>query len=262
MDFQTWFSTIPICTKVYMCTVFATTLVVTYGILSQQYLFISYTKAFFSFELWRLITCFCFAGKFSFNFLMYMMMVYSRLTKLETEAKENKKYADLAVMLLFIVITIHVFTFILGHAMFLCMEFIFALIYIDCKRNPEQEVVLYFWKLKNAHLPWAMMLLSVIIGGSIVSNLVGIATGHIFYFLKDLAPVMYGWDVLKTPFFLQNWLDRQPARVNQQQAGRPTFQTLNNPNNEQSATFRPGYSDRNTGSGFSAFSGRGSSWGS
>jgi uncharacterized membrane protein YgcG len=197
---------------------------------------------------------------------MYMMMIYTKLTKFENEAKTNKKYADLAVMLLFIIVTIHLFTFILQHAMFMCMEFIFALIYIDCKRNPELEVVLYFWKMKNAHLPWAMLLLSVVIGGSVVSDLVGIATGHIYYFLKDLAPVMYGWDVLKTPLFLSNWIDRPIVRVAAGQQ-RATFTTLNNSNTGEAASFRPGYSSGNNNSGsgnsgFSAFTGTGTSWGS
>ena len=261
MDFGTWFQQIPMVTRVYLCTVFATTLLVTYQMLSPVWLIIDYDSAIFRLHLWRFFTCFCFAGKFSFNFLMYMMMVYQKLMKLETEAKENKKYADLAVLLAFVIFVIHVITFFLNQAMFLCMEFIFALIYIDCKRNPEQEVVLYFWKMKNAHLPWAMLLLSVVIGGNVLSDLVGIATGHIYYFIKDLAPVMYGWDILKTPQFLSRWLDNTaPARVTNQRA---TFTSMNN-NNAESASFRPGYNNTNSGgnSGFNAFSGRGASWGS
>jgi len=267
MDFGSWFHSIPICTRVYICTVFATTLIVTYNMLSPSYLFIHYGRAFFKFEIWRLITCFCFAGKFSFNFLIYLMMIYQKLSKFENEAKENRKYADFAYMIFIVLVTIHLFTFLIQQGLFLCMELIFALIYIDCKRNPEQEVVLYFWKMKNAHLPWAMLLLSVVTGGSIISDLVGIATGHIFYFLKDLTPVMYGWDIFKTPQFLVNWLDKPPQRVVQSQQHRATFTTLNNQNAGE-ASFRPGYSNNSSGnntggnSGFTAFSGRGSSWGS
>ena len=108
-----------------------------------------------------------------------------------------------------------------------------------------------------------MLILTVVIGGSVLSALVGIATGHLYFFLKDLAPVAYGWNVLKTPQFLSNWIDvpvRNPARA--------SFTTLNNSNTGESASFRPGYSDGsgntgNTGgsSGFQAFTGRGSSWG-
>ncbi len=264
MDFSTWFSSLLPITKYYMCIVFGITLCVTYGMLSPYYLMIEYSRAFANLEIWRLLTCFCFAGKFSFNFLMYMMMIYQKLTKYEEEAKENNKYSDLVYLLAFVMLVIHIFTFCLGHTYFLCMELLFALIYIHCKRNPEQEVILYFWKMKNGYLPWAMLLLSVLIGGSILSDLIGIVTGHIYYFLKDLAPVLYGWDVLKTPQFLINWLDRRNARARVgYQQGRDRFTSLNNPNTEEGATFRPGYNNNNNNQGgFTSFSGSGRSWGS
>jgi hypothetical protein len=37
---------------------------------------------------------------------------------------------------------------------------------------------------------------------SILSDLVGIAVGHTYYFLHDILPTTHGYNILKTPRFL------------------------------------------------------------
>ncbi len=111
----------------------------------------------------------------------------------------------------------------------------------------------------------------MITGGDIVSDLVGIAAGQLYFFFKDLAPLNFGWDLLKTPQFLMSYFDRtnrgaQPAGAAPGQ--NPSFRTVSNQNssatfgNQQqpSTTFRQ---EGNEGSGnrFSPFRGQGHSWG-
>lgn len=94
-------------------------------------------------------------------------------------------------------------------------------------------------------------------GGNIVSDLVGIVVGHLYYFLKDFAPTNYGWDLLKTPRFLTQYFDSRAS------GARVTFSSLNNQNtrsNDRGSEFRRENSE-NTNR-FNAFSGRGATWGS
>jgi Derlin-2/3 len=51
-------------------------------------------------------------------------------------------------------------------------------------------------------LPFALLFFSLITGGDIISDIVGIAAGHLYYYLKDLAPLQQRLDTLKTPQFL------------------------------------------------------------
>lgn len=44
--------------------------------------------------------------------------------------------------------------------------------------------------------------ISLMTGGNVLDDLVGIAAGFIYYSLKDYIPVRYGYDILKTPSFL------------------------------------------------------------
>jgi|LauGreDrversion4_2_1035121.scaffolds.fasta_scaffold922587_1 hypothetical protein len=113
------------------------------------------------------------------------------------------------------------------------------------------------------------MLFSMITGGDIVSDLVGIAAGHIYFFFKDLAPLNFGWDILKTPQFLINYFDRGNVR-NPQPSAQPqtTFRTVNNQNSsgnfgnqsQSTSSFRQ-EGNEGTGNRFRPFSGQGSSWG-
>jgi len=56
--------------------------------------------------------------------------------------------------------------------------------------------------MKAIHLPFAYLALSVLMGGLYADLLHGIAVGHLFYFVVDVVPIVYGKDLLHTPQFL------------------------------------------------------------
>jgi len=43
-------------------------------------------------------------------------------------------------------------------------------------------------------------------GGNIWMDLIGLAAGHIYYFLKEVVPAEYGYTLIKTPHFLLNFM--------------------------------------------------------
>lgn len=106
---------------------------------------------------------------------------------------------------------------------FLSYELLFCLIYINSKRNPDIIMMVWGSQIKSkliwtisksifkrnicfiiidAYLPFAFLALSVLTGGDILSDIIGILSGHIFYFLKDIVPIQYQYDILKTPNLL------------------------------------------------------------
>jgi hypothetical protein len=44
-----------------------------------------------------------------------------------------------------------------------------------------------------------MVLLSLTAGGDIIDDIKGILAGHLYYFFKDITPINYSLDPLKTP---------------------------------------------------------------
>lgn len=127
------------------------------------------------------------------------------------------------------------------------------------------------------YLPFAFLGLSVITGGDLLGDIVGIIAGHTYYYLKDLVPINFRKDYLITPGFVARYLDDpsffQPAgqvRNNQgnnfgnaYRAQQPQGGNGPNPGNQGGNPGNQGGNPGNTGNrgGFQAFSGRGSTWG-
>lgn len=53
------------------------------------------------------------------------------------------------------------------------------------------------------YLPWILFAFSLLLGNSIIVDLMGIVVGHVYYFLEDVFPrEQGGFRILKTPQFL------------------------------------------------------------
>lgn len=88
--------------------------------------------------------------------------------------------------------------------LFLGQAFTIMLVYVWSRRNPF--IRMNFFGILNflaPYLPWALLGFSVILGNTIWVDLMGMAVGHIYYFLEDVFPKQRGgFRILKTPLFL------------------------------------------------------------
>ena len=77
MDFQQWFNQIPKFTRSYLLSTFIVTFCISYipNIPVFYYLFLHYDLVFQNFQIWRLLTNFLIVGKFSMNFLFFILMM-------------------------------------------------------------------------------------------------------------------------------------------------------------------------------------------
>jgi hypothetical protein len=116
MDFQQFYNSLPKFTRIYMISVFVTTFCITYlkGIPIFYYFFYNYEFIFHKLQLWRLVTNFLIVGKFSFNFLFFMLMIYNTLSKKEKRAVSDTRYAEFVMLLVYLVL------FVIVSAKFLC----------------------------------------------------------------------------------------------------------------------------------------------
>ena len=53
--------------------------------------------------------------------------------------------------------------------------------------------------VESKNLPWVLIAMHIFTGGSPFADLVGVATGHLFYFLRYVLPNSHGKDLLKAP---------------------------------------------------------------
>lgn len=193
----------PAVTRAYTTACVLTTIAVQLDILSPFQLYFNPILIFRNYQFWRLITTFLFFGQFGFTFLFNLIFTYRYCRMLE-EGSFRSRTADFFYMfliggILMIIIAFFVNLLFLGHA------FTIMLVYVWSRRNPF--VRMNFFGLLNfqaPYLPWVLLAFSLLLGNAILVDLMGIAVGHIYYFLEDVFPQQPGgFRVLETPRFIK-----------------------------------------------------------
>ncbi|KAM9097341.1 derlin-3 isoform X1 [Sarcophilus harrisii] len=158
---------------------------------------------FRKFQVWRLVTNFLFFGPLGFSFFFNLLFLYRYCRMLE-EGSFRGRTADFVFMFLFGGVLMTLFG-LLASLFFLGQAFTIMLVYVWSRRNPSLRM--NFFGLLNFQapfLPWVLMAFSLLLGNSILVDLLGIAVGHIYYFLEDVFPNQPGGKkLLLTPGFLK-----------------------------------------------------------
>ncbi|EFA08946.1 derlin-2 [Tribolium castaneum] len=161
-------------------------------------------------QLWRLVTTFLFFGTFGFNFFFNMIFTYRYCRMLEEGSFRNRT-ADFVMMFLFGGVCMIIFAFFVN-LLFLGQAFTIMLVYVWSRRNPY--VRMNFFGLLNfqaPYLPWVLLGFSLLLGNAVYVDLMGIAVGHIYYFIEDVFPNQRGgFRILKTPHFMRTLFDEIP----------------------------------------------------
>jgi len=198
------------------------------------------------FEIWRFLTPFCFAGKFSIGmvFTIYMLVQFSK--QYEAASPYNTGggggTADYAFCMVFgmvlILLTYPVISIYLPLAPVFTRNLIFYVCYVWSKRNPTAPANIWGIPFKGIYMPFAYLALSVLMGNPYFDIIHGIVVGHIYYFLVDVVPLVYGKDVLHTPQFFIDFFGlgeyvppapAAPARAGGRPMGGIGNNTLNPP---------------------------------
>lgn len=201
---------IPTVTRAYTTACFLTTAAIQIDIVTPFHLYFNPKLIFVNWQVWRILTSFCFFGTFGFSFLFNMIFTYRYCRMLEEGSFRNKT-ADFVLMFFFgggimVIMACFVTMVFLGQA------FTIMLVYVWSRRNPF--IRMNFFGLLNfnaPYLPWVLLAFSVLLGNSAIVDFMGIACGHMYFFLEDVFPLQPGgFKILKTPQILK-WLFDAPT---------------------------------------------------
>ncbi|KAL7545696.1 hypothetical protein ACHAWF_009046, partial [Thalassiosira exigua] len=206
---QAWFQSLPLVTRYWFGSALVATCAGNFGLISPMKFVYVWDYVWNDFEIWRLLTPFLFVGKFDFNTLMALYMLQSFSQRYESEPYNTGAgggTADYVFAIMFgtasILVTYPLLGAILPVPPLFARTLMFFVLYVWSKRHPTSPASIWGIQMKAIHLPFAYVALSVLMGGSYADLLHGIAAGHLYYFLVDVVPVVYGKDVLHTPRFL------------------------------------------------------------
>jgi Derlin-2/3 len=186
------------------------------------------------FELWRVLTPFCYAGPFDVSTMIgvYMLVQFSR--QYETGGPFNTGAgggtADYVfMMILGIIGTLVSYPLLLGFFSLPPLfnkNMVYYVLYTWSKRHPTAPANIWGFQMQAIYLPFAYLAFSVFIGNSYLDMIFGMAIGHIYYFLVDVVPGVYGKDVLTTPQFLMDYFgvgEYRPQQPAAAAAAAPRF---------------------------------------
>ncbi|KAI2804810.1 hypothetical protein BLOT_003798 [Blomia tropicalis] len=198
--FQFYLSMPPV-TRVYSTACVLTTLAVHLELITPFQLYFNPYLIFQKFQVWRLVTTFLFFGSFGFNFMFNIIFTYRYCSMLE-EGSFRTRTADFFYMFLIGGLLMNLLGFFVN-LLFLGHAFTIMLVYIWSRQN--EHVLMNFFGLFNfqaPYLPWVLFGFSFILGNSVIIDLIGIAVGHIYYYLENVCPARFGFRLLKTPRFI------------------------------------------------------------
>ena len=212
LEIKNWYLSKPLVTRSYIAVSTLLALLLTLNIISPYALYYTFTDGVIGLEIWRLITTVFFHGKLSFNFIFSMFFAYFALNNVETQLFDKKTYADF-LWLLILLHSIGLFAASIFDLYFTADAFIFALMYIYCKRRPFETINLSLMfipsgiNLKSGYFPWVYMGFNVLLGESFVVYLVGLLSGHVYIFIKDIMFLKTHIDYLPTPKWFKKMID-------------------------------------------------------
>eukprot|EP01089_Gocevia_fonbrunei_P020217 TRINITY_DN7468_c0_g1_i1.p1 TRINITY_DN7468_c0_g1~~TRINITY_DN7468_c0_g1_i1.p1 ORF type:complete len:237 (+),score=20.93 TRINITY_DN7468_c0_g1_i1:147-857(+) len=235
MNFEEWYRNIPVITRTFMTVCVLTTLAVQLDFISPLALYLNLKVVFQHYQIWRLFTTFVFFDTLNLNFVFHMFFTIQHSRRLE-EGSFRGRTGDYFFMWLFLCTllllsqVLFYFVPLLPKIPFLAPSLAFAVVYVWSKRNRTTRMsFLGLFTFTAPYLPWVMLGFGILWGQSPLYDLLGLAVGHVYYFLEDVYPEITHRRLLKTPGIIKQFFD-QPEITEHVQA--PAQENMDNPQND------------------------------
>ncbi|KAH0788041.1 Derlin-1 [Histomonas meleagridis] len=196
---------IPIFTKIYGIVVLSFGLLVSLKVVNPLYL-IFLPQAIFQGQIWRIFTAPFFLGKLDMNLIMRILSSFMMVKKLEEQHFSHRLSNLIFIFILLCILTMSL-SAIFG-SFFVGSSVLSGLIYIYSKLYSNTMVNLMMVIPINVQwLPFTSLLIDLLNNMSMLPDLIGLASGHIIFYLLFVLPVLIKRPLLKTPTFLSRLLD-------------------------------------------------------
>merc|ERR1711879_159225 len=190
--FEDFFRQVPPITRAYVGACVVTTLAVHLEFINPLTLYFNGRLLGNKHEIWRLLTPFLFFGYFGLNFIFHIYFLTRHSWELEDQFYRGRT-GDYIFLFLFgalLLLLINGFMVWYGSPMmFLAPSLAFMVVYVWSRRNPSVNMsFLGLFTFSAPYLPWVILGFGLLLGQSPMHDLLGIAAGHVYYYLEDVYP--------------------------------------------------------------------------
>ena len=258
------FNQLPIITRCWLGASLVLTLSVNFNIISPMHTLWIWDNVKSNLEIYRFLTCFCYGGPFSMGLFFLVFMQCSFSQKYEEGIPFNTGAgggtADYAFCwLLGAIGCLVTYPLLLMMGIFVMPSFYstmtYYVLYVWSKKNPTNNANIWGFPVQGLYLPFVYLAITVICGNPYQPMLHGMALGHLYYFMADVVPMVYGKDVLQTPRFLIDYFG-----LNQYQPPANPYQSQSRQRMGGFGNSAPSSSNNTRSTGSSSSSGH--DWGS
>lgn len=200
---QNWWAELPVITKSLLAATLLSTAATTFNLTTPANFALIWPLVKEKFQIWRLVGCFIYAGPFRFQYFIHMLMLYQNSSRYEADPFNTGgggSSADYVFLLLF-AMTCFLLISLVFYMPFLAEPLLFTIMYSACRRSPDAITSFFGLKFKNLYVPWVNVAYRLLIGDGVLPALIGIAVGHVYYFLVEVVPATHGKTLLTTPNF-------------------------------------------------------------
>jgi len=156
------------------------------GIVSLELIYLDLGKVIGGLELWRLLTNLLFFGGFGMPFVFNMFFLIRYSQGLE-QSRFQGRSADYVWCLAACAVVLTLASSLLGGFPFLAPAMLSSIVYLWSRISPTQPLSIFgLFTVQSFYFPWVLVMITVLMGGSPIPNLLGILAGHVYYFLVDV----------------------------------------------------------------------------
>ena len=211
VSIEEWYRSLPYLTRGWLTTSFIVSLLVTFRVLSPATIALSWEPIISQLQVWRLVSNFFFFAALNDAMMMflnfYMLVTYCR--PMETNYHPGVRgAAELVFMTAFLAAALIALTLVFP-LFILAQPLLTAIIYVWSRKDPHRPVVIYGFTFEQWHVPFVFVAVSFVLSGGAlpIGVLAGIFVGHLWYFMTEVVPRVYGLVLLTVPQRLYDWFD-------------------------------------------------------
>ena len=141
-------------------------------------------------------TNFVIVGKLSLGLILHILLVHFTFSRLEKEAISKKQYDSFFIMIIFFFIVSLVLSYFFD-LFYLSNEIQMAMLLIECKLHPDEIRSIWGFHVRSIYVPYVFLMMKASFGGDLISDLIGIAIGYLYYELKYHIKEKYGIEYSK-----------------------------------------------------------------
>jgi len=216
---EDWYNSLPLVTKSYWSVAVVTSLAATIRLIPSYYLYLDWSIVINKFQIWRILTNFIFFAELSPMTAMYLIFMLTLLVRHGSELEKEfytgfQGFCNYIWLYLFGMITLLIIGGYFLNIPLLGPAFVFMILYILSRKDPHKATSFYGFLFQRWHLPFLYLAVSLILGGPLESEVLGIIIGHLWVFLSEIVPRVYGKSIVTpTPAWIGQFVVNYAPKV-------------------------------------------------